>query len=261
MIGQQRIAWITGGGTGIGKALAEAMYREGYWVVISGRRKDVLVNAAQDIQSRAVSGQPGDIWALPGDVSDPAYVAEVQRAVRERWGDIDILVNNAGENPHHTFQEASVEEFEQNFRVNCLAAIRCVKAVLPAMQTRGRGEIVNVSSIIGRWASASSSAYTASKFALAGFTDALRQELLDTGVHVMGVYPGLIQTPMTEPFTQSSFRRWAAKPPEAMAAAILRGIRRKQRDVCYPWYVSWMLRIQRTCPDLMDKLRKSYGRS
>src|SRR4051812_3194623 len=105
VIGTQRIAWVTGGGTGIGKALAEAMYREGYWVVISGRRKEVLVNAAQEIMARSVSGQPGDIWAQPGDVSDPAYVAEVQRAVRERWGDIDILVNNAGENPHHTFQE------------------------------------------------------------------------------------------------------------------------------------------------------------
>src|SRR5258708_11448827 len=230
----RQIVWITGGGTGIGRALAEALYREGHWVVISGRRKEVLTKTAQEITGLpsphpsprgrgSESEGPGDLWSIPGDASDGTYVAEILRSVRERWGDIDLLINNAGENLYRSFQESAPEEFEQNFRVNCMSAIRCTQAVLPAMLARRAGTIVNVSSILGKWASPDSAAYSVSKYALTGFTDSLRQELTGTGVHVLGVYPGLILTPMTEPFLSPGSRRWRfGKSPESMAAAIFK---------------------------------------
>jgi short-subunit dehydrogenase len=254
----RRIAWVTGGGTGIGKALAAALYSEGHWVVISGRRKEILTHAAQEITSAHGSG---DICAVPGDASDAAYVAELQRSIHERWGDIDLLINNAGENTYHSFQEASPEEFEQSFRVNCMSAIRCTQAVLPGMLARRSGAIVNVSSILGRWASASCSAYSVSKYALAGFTDALRQELTGSGVHVMGVYPGFILTPMTAPLVSPESPRWRmGQSPESMAVAILKGLRRGKREVLYPWYVPVALNLHHWFPGLLESLRKLFGR-
>jgi uncharacterized protein len=254
----RRIAWVTGGGSGIGRALASALYNEGHWVVISGRRKEVLLQAAQEIRS---GHTPGDIWALPGDVTDAAYVPDVQKAVRERWGDIDLLINNAGENPSHSFQEALPQEYEQNFRVNCMSAIHCTRAVLPAMLAQKRGTIVNVSSILGKWASPDSSAYSVSKYALAGFTDSLRQELAGSGVHVLGVYPGFIRTQMTLPFVSpGSLRSRMGKSPEAMAGAILKGIQKKKHAVLYPWYVPMVLHLYAWFPGLLERLRWIFRR-
>jgi short-subunit dehydrogenase len=254
----RRIAWVTGGGTGIGRALAEALYREGHWVIISGRRADVLTRAAEEIRSGHTSG---DIWAAAGDVSDPAYVAELQKSVRQKWGEIDLLINNAGANSNHPFRESTDQEFEDYFRINCLSAIRCTRVVLPAMLERKSGTIVNISSILGKWASPDSSSYSVSKYALAGFTDSLRQELAGTGVHVLGVYPGFIRTAMTEPFVEpGSPRSRLGKSPQAMAAAILKGIHRRQHAVMYPWYVPLVLQFHFWFPGLLEKLRWIFRR-
>jgi uncharacterized protein len=252
------VAWITGGGTGIGRALAEAFYRDAYRVVISGRRQEVLAQAAQEIN--AAKG-PGEVWAIAGDVGEVSYASELYRTVQARWGVIDILINNAGVNTYHSFQEASSEEYEQNFRDNCLSAIRCTKAVLPAMRARQSGAIVNISSILGRWASPTASAYSVTKYALSGFTDALRQELAGTGVHVMGVYPGFIRTPMTLPFVSpNSRRRHFGKSPESMAAAIVAALKRKKRTLFYPWYVPLALHLHDLFPGALESLRKYFDR-
>jgi short-subunit dehydrogenase len=255
------IAWVTGGGTGIGKALAEALFDQGFHLAISGRRKDVLEQTARQIESRKEGQAKGsEVLVLPGDVGDAGTVTRSYQKIHDRWGDVNWMINNAGSNPYHSFQQATPQEFEENFRANCLSAILCTKAVLPGMLARKSGAIVNVSSIIGKWASGTSSAYSVSKHAMTGFTEALRQDLIGSGIQVMGVYPGLIRTAMTEPFTKSSFRQAVAKPPEAMASAILSGLRKHKRDVYYPWYVSWLLRGYRLFPGFLDQRRKTYGR-
>ena len=242
----------------MGRALSEALYREGHWVVISGRRQDALTQAVEQIKTGHTSG---DLWALPGDVTEAAFVEDLPRKVRARWGEIDWLINNAGANTNHSFQQSSPEEFEQAFRTNCLSAILCARAVLPAMRARGSGSIVNVSSILGRWASPDSSSYSVSKYALAGFTDALRQEVAGTGVHVMGVYPGFIRTAMTLPFVApGSPRARMGKSPESMAAAILKGLHRQKREVLYPWYVPIALSLHAWFPATLEKLRRLFKR-
>jgi short-subunit dehydrogenase len=260
-----RVAWISGGGTGIGRALTNALYRTGWWVVISGRREAVLTQAAQEIVAAHKLGdqsvKPGDIWAVPGDLGSPPVVAQISRALHERWGDVDLLINNAGVNPYHAFMEATPEEFEQTFRSNCLSAILCTQAVLPGMLARKSGAIVNISSILGRWASPTSTAYSVSKYALAGLTDSLRQEITGSGVHVMGVYPGFIRTPMTLPYVgPDSPRQRFGKSPEAMAAAILKGLKQGRREVLYPWYVPLVLRLHQWFPRTLESLRKIFGR-
>ena len=246
-----KVVWITGGGTGIGRALAELFYKNGYRVAISGRRVDILTDAAKTI---ATGAGPGEIFALPGDISDLAYVDQTHQTLSQLWGPIDILINNAAINPHQAFKESTLENYRKLLEINTLASIYCSKKVLEGMQAKRSGSIVNISSFLGKWASAHSSAYCVSKFALAGFTDALRLELKGDGIHVMGVYPGFILTPMTEDSANTPFKRRMAASPEKMAAAIWRGIQCHRRDVYYPGYVRWMLALHHWIPGPLERL-------
>lgn len=246
------VAWITGGGTGIGRALAARLNADGAQVVITGRRKEVLEKAAGQIRASEGSGQ---IEAIAGDASDPAHVADIVTRTTAQWGPINLLINNAGANIDFGKSAASFEDYRKSFEVNCLTAIRATDAVLPAMRAAHQGTIVNISSIYGRWASSRSTSYSVGKYALAGYTDALRQSLSGTGVHVLGVYPGFIKTDMTLPFVEpGSLKSRLGKSPDQMAGAILRALRRKEAELYYPWYVSWALRLHRWMPEWSDRL-------
>src|SRR6185437_2281428 len=106
------VAWITGGGTGIGRALAEALCREGFSVAITGRRAPLLEETARRLAP--LSG-PGGVFPCPADVGDPEQVRQAARAISLRLGDVDLLVNNAGWNPYHSLQDASIGEFSKAF--------------------------------------------------------------------------------------------------------------------------------------------------
>lgn len=246
------IAWITGGGTGIGRAIAEALLARGDRVVITGRREEVLRKAAGELGS---GGAQGRILAIPGDATDPGHIRDVIEAVDRQWGTIDLLVNNAGQNPHHNPDETTLEEYRKTFEINCLSAVITTKSVLPGMLGINRGTVVNISSILGRWGSAGSAAYSVAKYALSGFTDTLRQHLVGTPIHVLGVYPGFIRTDMTMPFVRpGAWKERFGRTPAQMARAIIRAIDRRQPELDYPWYVPWALRFHRWMPTLSDRL-------
>ncbi len=246
------LAWITGGGTGIGRALAEELYREGASVLLTGRRKEILEETCHSIASGTGSGK---ILARAGNAADPAHIAEVLAEVQSRWGNITLLINNAGSNFNTPLREALPEEYARAFENNVMSAVRVTQAVLPAMRAARQGAIVNISSTYGRWGTATSASYSVSKFALAGYSEALQQELQGTGIHVLSVFPGYIRTDMTSPFVQrGTLRDRLGKSPEQMARAILGALRRRQRELYYPWYVSWALRLHRWMPELADRL-------
>jgi len=251
------IAWITGGGTGIGRALAESLYRDGARVVISGRRPDVLEAAARDISSHP----GGEVLPIAGNAADPAHIAGVILRVKEKWGPVDLLINNAGANTNHAFDQSPPAEYEEVFINNTLSAIRATQAVLPDMLVARKGAIVNISSIYGLMASGRSASYTVSKHALSGYTEVLRQGVEGTGVHVLGVYPGFIRTAMTLPFVRTgSIRSYLGKSPEALAEAIRQALRKKKRHLYYPWYVPWALRLNRWMPGLTELLAQKVKR-
>ena len=246
------VAWVTGGGTGIGRALAKRLYKEGASVVISGRRKEVLEETAA-----AISAEPsaGHLLAIAGDVSDQAHVTDVVAQIVNRWGPVNLLINNAGVNFNHSIPETTPEEYQRSFEINCLAAIRTTSAILPGMLKTNKGVIVNISSIYGKWASSRSASYSVGKYALAGYTDALRQGLMHTKVQVLGVYPGFIQTAMTLPFVQpGSFKARLGKTPDEMAEAIFQALSRGKADLYFPWYVPWVLRLHRWMPGVFNRL-------
>ena len=105
------IAWVTGGGTGIGRALAEALYRQGANVLITGRRKDVLEKTAQEIRSRPSRGQ---VVSMAGDANDPVHISEVMNGLLGHWGAVDLLINNAGTNDSLGAEKATLVAYDEH---------------------------------------------------------------------------------------------------------------------------------------------------
>ena len=184
-----KVAAVTGASSGIGAATALALAREGAQVGVAARRTDRLDDLVQRIE--AVGGRAK---AFGADVSDEAQARGFVGAVAEELGGLDILVNNAGLMLLGPVQGANVDDWRRMVGVNVLGLMYCVHAALPAMEERGGGDIVNISSTAGRRATAFSAAYNATKFGVHAFSEALRQEALNIGVRVTIVAPGFVET-------------------------------------------------------------------
>jgi NAD(P)-dependent dehydrogenase (short-subunit alcohol dehydrogenase family) len=178
---------ITGTSKGIGYDTTLLLARAGHQVVATMRDP-----SASDLAQVATAAKL-PVTVLPLDVDDDASVAEVFVKVGES---IDVLVNNAGIYSINAVEDESFEKFRRVMETNYFGAVRCVKQVLPAMRRRGSGCIVNVTSIAGRIALASSGAYAASKFALEAFSESLAQEVAGYGIKVALIEPGIIDTAM-----------------------------------------------------------------
>lgn len=183
---QNQTAIITGGGRGIGKAIALALAREGADVLVSGRQRDVLETTADEIKKlgrRAL--------ATVTDVSNEEQVTEMVNACLERFGQVDILVNNAGvTGPTASVINVDLDQWNDVIAVNLTGAFLCAKAVVPHMMERGYGRIINISSVAGKLAYALRSPYAASKWGMIGLSRTLAQELGPYNIQVNAICPG-----------------------------------------------------------------------
>jgi len=184
---------VTGGGRGIGHAVAAELAARGARVVIVSRSGDEIAAVAAEIRRAG-----GDAEAMPCDVADPEAIERLARAAGERLGQVDILVNNAGIASSAPLHRQSLEEWRRLFAVNVEGTFVATRAFLPGMLARGWGRIVNLASVAGRTGAAYIAAYTASKHAVVGLTRALAAEVAHQGVTVNAVCPGYVATPMTE---------------------------------------------------------------
>ncbi|HEV8674263.1 MAG TPA: SDR family oxidoreductase [Methylomirabilota bacterium] len=175
---------VTGASSGIGAATALACGREGMRVALAARRRERLQRVADEV--RAVGGEPR---VVPTDVADEAAVRALVDGTVAAWGRLDVLVNNAGAGLLAPVAETSAAEFEGLMRVNFLGAVYGILAALPHMRRQRSGHLVNVASVVGKRASPFRAAYVASKFALVGFSEALRMEVAADGIHVTAVCP------------------------------------------------------------------------
>src|SRR4051794_25688164 len=181
-----KVALITGGGRGIGKAVALAYAREGAQVAICARTAAEIEETAKEMRALGA-----DCLALPCDVSDEASAAALVEATGKRYGKIDVLINNAGVMTRPTpVTEYDVKKWDYTMAVNLRGPFLMAKAVLPLMIRRGGGSIINVSSSVGRGAYANFAAYAASKWGLEGFTQTLAAEVSGDNVRVNSVEPG-----------------------------------------------------------------------
>lgn len=214
-----KTALITGGGTGIGAAIALAFAAEGCRVAISGRREEKL----REVAARASSG--ASILCLPANVGDRDEATRLVRQAREQLGHLDILVNSAGINvPNRTMAELTPDDWDRLMQVNATGAYNCIREVLPEMRDRRDGLIINISSIAGLRASPLGGvAYSASKFAMTALGTCVALEERERGIRVTNVYPGEVDTPILEqrPQPVTDEHRARILQPEDVAAAVV----------------------------------------
>ncbi len=190
---KKRVAWITGGGSGIGLAGAQELAKEGWTVVISGRRKDVLDEAVASI---AKSG--GKIEAIVLDVSNAADAEKVAKEIVAKHGRIDLLVNSAGVNvPKRSWDDITTEGWDKLVDINLSGVMYCMRAVLPAMRAQKDGVIINVASWAGRHVSKMTGpAYTTTKHAVLALTHSFNMDEFKNGLRACCLSPGEVATPI-----------------------------------------------------------------
>jgi 3-oxoacyl-[acyl-carrier protein] reductase len=186
---RSRIVLVTGAGSGIGRAIAEKLGKEGERVVVNDLRGEAADEVVADIRE---SG--GQAAAAPGDVSDVEDVDRIVTAAREAYGAPEILVNNAGFGQQKLFVDLTVEDFDRMIAVHLRGTFLCTRAVLPEMLSRGSGIIVNVASQLGQIGGVELCHYSSAKAGIIGLTKSLAREVSAQGVRVNAVAPGPINT-------------------------------------------------------------------
>lgn len=214
-----KVAVVTGGGSGVGKATAALFLKEGAKVVIAGRDAAKLAAVAQELNA-------GDLLVTaPTDVTKAEQCAALIDLATAKFGRVDVLVNNAGTNiKDRTLRELTPESWEMMIRTNLDGAFYCTKAVLPQMFDRKDGVIVNVVSVAGKRANPlGGAAYVAAKFGMGGLGLVLSNEEKDSGVRVSNIYPGEIDTPIlsARPKPVTDEQRALILKPEDVADAVL----------------------------------------
>jgi 3-oxoacyl-[acyl-carrier protein] reductase len=210
-----RVVLITGAGRGIGRALAHAFAAAGAKVALLGKTKKNLLEVQRELKDSGAQ-----TIVLAADVSDEGAVSRAVVAAEQQLGPVDVLVNNAG-----IFAMAPVEKldtvvFDRMLAVNLRGPFLMCRALLPGMKSRKRGHIVNISSTAGRRGFAGGGAYCASKFGLAGLTEAMRYEARASNVRVTCVYPSTVNTDLVKK-SGADFKAERAIQPEDVANAVV----------------------------------------
>ncbi|MCU1375117.1 MAG: short-chain dehydrogenase Adh 1 [Actinomycetia bacterium] len=224
---------VTGASSGIGAELAEALAARGAVVGICARREDRLAAVLQ--RCRAHSSECR-MWVA--DLADPAQVDRLAKVALEELGRIDLLVNNAGMPKRRTVQALDIDTVEAVMRLNFLSPVQLALALVPHMVERGSGVIVNMSSVAALLSSPGEAAYDASKAALSVFGEAMALDLWETGVKVLNVYPGLIDTELIHaPDNDELVAGIEAVPASDVVDAILRALDAGAPEVFEPtWF-------------------------
>ena len=210
----QRVVLITGASSGVGQSTARLLSQRGHTVFGTSR------NAAS---SAAIPG----VEMLPLDVRADDSVQACVEAVRRRCGQLDVLINNAGYELAGAVEELSLQEAETQFETNFFGVIRMVNAVLPSMRQQKRGHIINVGSLSGLSAIPFLGIYSASKFALEGYTEALRHEVKPFNIHVSLTEAGFLKTPMMSHRQTTANRMTPYEPWRQRALAAIRAYEEK----------------------------------
>ncbi len=243
-----KTALITGASRGIGRAIAMEFARQGaHQVLLLARSRDALEHLAQEIApigSRAIP--------LPCDITQ---TEQVHIAIAQAWrdhGPIDILVNCAGIAHQQMFLQSHPRQLQEEISVNLLGLVTITRAVARRMAKQRQGLIVNVSSLMGKLAAPTMATYSATKFAILGFTQALRGELQPYNVRVLALLPSLTDTDMVR--GQQHFRWVRPHTPEQVARALVRGIERESPEIFVGWQAHLADLLHRLLPPMAEQL-------
>lgn len=251
---KNKVVLITGASSGFGMDAARLFAAEGAKVVLAARRMERLQDEADRIQTAG-----GHAIAVPVDITRPADVDAMLKTVFETFGRIDILINNAGMGRLDWFDRLDWErDVMAQINVNLVGLMHVTHAVLPSMIIQRSGHIINMSSVAGLIAPPMYSVYAASKYAVRGFTDALRREGKAYGIYVSGIYPGPAHTEFGQnletDFLENKFKvpELAYMTSEFVAGRLVHLAKHPRRSMVIPWWFKPVLWADSTMPALVD---------
>jgi short-subunit dehydrogenase len=260
MMISSKLALITGASSGIGAAAAKAIAKEGARVVLLARGEKALAQVAAEITSTG-----GTAWKYRVDLTDPIAIATVGDQISHQLGIPDILINSAGVGKWRFTDETSPAEAVECMTVPYFAAFNIVHYFLPAMLRRRSGHIVNIGSVGSRFVWPGATAYLAARWALAGFSEALRADLVGCGIQVTLLEPGVVKSPYWEhnPGSRERVPKLAKLipelSPEEVAQAIVRGVKRNKRTIVIPFMMRLFCGLHAVFPCLLQWLINKTG--
>lgn len=187
---------ITGGSSGLGKALAFRFIRRGANIALIARNKNKLTSVKEELSKLCSAGQKVEIFQC--DVSDHASTEVTLNTIADTLGSPDILINSAGILREGYFEKLPISTFHETLDINYFGTLNCIKAIIPIFRKKGHGRIVNISSLGGKIGTFGYAAYCSSKFAVVGLTDVLRAELKPLNIKFHLVCPGEFESPMVD---------------------------------------------------------------
>lgn len=235
---QDRIAWVTGAGTGIGRALAKRLAQSG-WIVAASAR------TARDLDSLAAE-VPERITAFQLDVTDEQACVATAAAIAASLGPIELAVFNAGSYFPTTAENFSVANFRKTVDVNLMGEINCMGPIVPAMIARRSGHIVLMASLTGYVGLPTAASYGATKAALISVAQAFKPDFERFGVTISVINPGFVKTPLTD---KNTFPMPFLISTDAAIDHIMRGIDSKRFEIAFPWQMSAAIRLLASLPN------------
>ncbi|CAC5917252.1 Short-chain alcohol dehydrogenase [Staphylococcus aureus] len=206
-----KIAVVTGAGSGIGEAIATLLHEEGAKVVLAGRNKDKLQNVANQLAQDSVK-------VVPTDVTNKEEVDKLMKIAQQTFGGLDIVINSAGQMLSSKITDYQVDEWDSMIDVNIKGTLYTAQAALPTMLEQSSGHLINIASISGFEVTKSSTIYSATKAAVHTITQGLEKELAKTGVKVTSISPGMVDTAITAAYNPSDRKKL---DPQDIAEAVL----------------------------------------
>lgn len=249
-----KVIVVTGGTDGIGKALVNALMRQGAKVVTCGRNYDKLYQLQTTYAGKS-------LLAVPADVSSESDCKKLIDQATAMFGTVDVLINNAGISMRALFSETDLETIRRVMDINFWGPVYCTKYALPYL-IKQKGTVVGISSVAGYRGLPGRSGYSASKFALQGWMEAIRTELMDSGVNVMWVCPGFTKSNIrnaalnkdTQPQGESPLDEGSLMSAEECASHILNAVEKRKRTLVLTTQGRETILLNRFLPSLADKM-------
>ncbi len=245
---------LTGASSGIGRALALRLAPFGTRLMLLARREKPLFELADELKRLGAAS----VMPIVGDVTDATLRETIAQRLHEDWDGLDLLINNAGISAHGRFEGSSPKVLQQIMEVNFFAATKLLRATLPLLKRSDDPLLVNVCSILGHRGLPYNSEYSASKFALRGWSEAIRPELARDGIGLLLVSPGTTDTDFFEHLVARGEKLpWAQQQgisADAVAAQTVRAIQRRRHEIYPNWRGRMLVLLNRFSPRLVDGL-------